>query len=573
MLTAILIACLVGCRTRGPVAYEMEQTVPMGQDGTEWLPKPTSWVADVQPASFMPKAPMRPPRVRDIHALTPWPMSLDEAIRIALENSPVIRSAGGQTLGTTFDPALFATDPNLGPAAALAAFDTQLKSSLTYRGGGNALSSGAFGVFSQPTNTAELGVARIFRNGTRARLGVLGGYDQDIAGGAFGAFGAEVRHPLQQGAGTEINMIAGPGGNRGIWITQLDSQKVDLDLEQAVRDLVRDVAISYWTLYFSYHDLNAKQAALEVARQTWHLEQTRVAEQASPPDVEAAARQQYYTADAAVQNAIGGSGPAGTGVYGAEAKLRTLLALPTADGSLIQPTARPLEAELHFDWDEALHLAHSRRVELRKQRIDIEKRKLELKVSQNLRRPKVDLVGQYRGPVSDPGNRDAMFSSALQTWNVGIEFSKVLGDRREDAAVRNSELRLSRDRALQAEQEQQLTTQLQSAFTELDRAYGVTQSLGSGLDAAKVRLQAELERHAVGDALITNVLDAQIRATQAETAMLRSLVDYNLAIINLHYVRGTMLETLGVGFLSQASEEQISFAKNHPSIFAENSRR
>ena len=121
---------------------------------------------------------------------------------------------------------------------------------------------------------------------------------------------------------------------------------------------------------------------------------------------------------------------------------------------------------------------------------------------------------------------------------------------------------MSRDRALQNEQQQQLTAQMRSAFTELDRSYGVTQSLAISRDAAKIRLQAEHERHAAGDALIENVLDAQIRATQAETSMLRSLVDYNLAIINLHYVRGTMLEMLGVGFLSHATEEQMSFAQN-----------
>jgi outer membrane protein TolC len=504
-------------------------------------------------------------------ALTPWPMSLDEAVRIALENSPVISGAGGHTLGTAFDPAIFATDPISGPAAALAAFDTQLKSGLTYRGGGNVLSSGSFGVFSQPMNAAELGLARVFRSGTRARVGILGGYDQDLAGGVFGAFGGELRHPLQRGAGEEFNLIAGPdGGRHGIWITQLDSDIADLELEQAVRDLVRDVATAYWTLYFSYYDLDAKQAALENARQTWQLEQTRLAEKASPPDVEALARQQFYTADAAVQNAIGGGG---TGVYSAEAKLRALLALPNADGRLIRPTAQPLEAKLLFDWDEALSLAHSRRVELRKQLIDIEKRDLELRVSRNLRRPKVDVVGQYRGPMSDPTNRGASYSPALQTWQVGIEFSKVLGDRREDAAVRNAELRLRRDIALKNELEQQLTAQLHSAFTELDRSYGVTQSLAISRDAAKIRLEAEHARHTAGDAIIENVLEAQIRATQAETSMLRSLVDYNLAIINLHYVRGTMLDMFGVGFLSHVTEDRVSFAQNHPSIFAETHRR
>ncbi len=553
--------------------FATDGSPPANYDSAVLPPNAVPEDAEIQAVSYQAPTENRPPRVRDMGALTSWPMSLDEAVNIALENSPIISGAGGQTLGTAFDPAIFATDPNLGPAAALAAFDTQLKSGLTYRGGGNVLSSGSFGVFSQPMNAAELGLARVFRSGTRARVGVLGGYDEDIAGGVFGAIGGELRHPLQRGAGAEFNLIAGPDGKRGIWITQLDSNKADLELEQAVRDFVRDVAITYWSLYFSYCDLEAKQTALENARQTWLLEQTRVAEQVSPPDVEALARQQYYTADAAVQNAIGGGGPGGSGVYGAEAKLRSLLALPTADGSLIRPTAQPLEAELLFDWDEALSLAHSRRVELRMQSIDIEKRDLELKVSRNLRRPKVDVVGQYRGPMSDPTNRDTAFSAALQTWQVGIEFSKVLGDRREDAAVRNAELRLSRDHALKNELQQQVTAQMHAAFTELDRSYGVTQSLAISRDAAKIRLRAEHERHVAGDAIIENVLEAQIRATQAETSMLRSLVDYNLAIINLHYVRGTLLEMFGVGFLSHATEDRVSFAQNHPSIFAETHRR
>ena len=574
VLAVILFACLGGCRAHSPMRFATDGSPTANYNDDLLMASAVPVDADVQAVSYVAPTASRPPSVRDMGALTPWPMSLDEAVRIALENSPVISGAGGHTLGTAFDPALFATDPNNGPAAALAAFDTQLKSSLTYRGGGNVLSSGSFGVFSQPMNAAELGLARVFRTGTRARVGVLGGYDQDLAGGVFGAFGGELRHPLQRGAGEEFNLIAGPdGGKHGIWITQLDSDIADLELEQAVRDLVRDVAIAYWTLYFSYCDLDAKQAALENARKTWQLEQTRVAESVSPPDVEALARQQYYTADAAVQNAIGGGGSGGTGVYSAEAKLRDLLALPNADGRLIRPTAQPLEAKLLFDWDEALSLAHSRRVELRKQSIDIEKRDLELRVSRNLRRPKVDVVGQYRGPMSDPTNRGTAFSPALQAWQVGIEFSKVLGDRREDAAVRNAELRLSRDIALKNELQQQLTAQMHSAFTELDRSYGVTQSLAISRDAAKIRLQAEHQRHAAGDAIIENVLEAQIRATQAETSMLRSLVDYNLAIINLHYVRGTMLDMFGVGFLSHATEDRVSFAQNHPSIFAETHRR
>ena len=100
----------------------------------------------------------------------------------------------------------------------------------------------------------------------------------------------------------------------------------------------------------------------------------------------------------------------------------------------------------------------------------------------------------------------------------------------------------------------------------------MTRTLANRRDATNTPPKSKQERHAAGDAIIENVLDAQIRATQAETSMLRSLVDYNLSIINLHYVRGTMLEMLGVGFLTHATEEQMAFAQNHPSIFAETHR-
>ncbi|WP_231615994.1 TolC family protein [Novipirellula artificiosorum] len=528
-----------------------------------------------------------PPIADDFDSLTHWYLTLDDVVKLALDNSTVIRDRGGRVLTfpsavrTTFDPAVLRSDPNLGIDASLSAFDTQFESGLVYNGGGNsvnsAFSSGQFGVFAQPETLAKLGVGRILRSGTKVSLGGVGGYDQTLAGGFYAAYGAEARHPLMRGAGTQFNQIAGPlakpGMYRGVLISQLDHHQAQVEVEQSVSELVRDVAIVYWELFFAYQNLNAKQTALENARQAWQREQQRVAQAVSPPDVEALARQQYYSAEAGVRNAICGTIPGQTGVYNVELRLRTLMALPTCSTQLIHPAGLPLEAPLRFDWQESDALAQTKRIELRKQLSAINKRTLELKAARNLQRPQVDLIGKYRRLADDPSTATdtALFSDALQGWQVGIEYSRAVVNRRENAAVRHAHLQLCREQAIAAEQRRHISAELRTAFIELDRAYGAMQSMAHSREAAQIRLQAQSQRHAAGDVHVEEVLEAQIRATKAETEYERSLVDYNLAFIKVHSARGTLLEVMGVGF-GEPTNDEFRFALNASSVFAQPNR-
>lgn len=522
-----------------------------------------------------------PPRVRDIDNQPRRPLSLDQAVQLALANSTVIRSLGGrvltmpETVRTTGDVAILRADPHRGSEAALSAFDTQFESGLTWNGGGRSVnsgfSSGQFGVFESPRTLAKIGVGRVLASGTQVTLGGIGGYDSELAGGLYAAYLGEIRHPLMRGSGREFNQIAGPlatpGVYRGILIAKIEQRKAQLELEQAVQQLIRDVSATYWELYFAYEQLQTKQTALENARQTWELEKQRVAAHAAPADHEAMARQQYYAAQAAVLNAIGGTGRHAKGVYDVELRLRLLLALDPSDGQLIVPDTAPLAAEFRFDWDETMLLAHTHRVELRRQQQIIEQRKLEIKAAKNLRKPQVDVVGAYRRLADDPAGQSELFTEALDGWRLGIEYRRAVGNRRENAAVRSAQLRLRRDYALLEEQRRRVSGEVRTAFTELDRAFGVMQALRASRDAAHIRLQAEAERHAAGDTHIERVLESQIQATQAETAYQRSLVDYNLAFLQVNHARGTLFQTMGIGFASP-SGDHYRFTQVEPSAFA-----
>ena len=481
------------------------------------------------------------------------------------------------SLRTTLDPAVLASDPNIGPEAALSAFDTHFETGLFWNGGGRSLgsafSSGALGVFSQPTTMAKVGLGRTLRTGTKVSVGGVGGYDWELAGGLYAAYGCELRPSAGARRRHRVQLYCRSlrktgrlprcvdrsdrckHGSFGVGTGRSRSgTRCGGDL---LGNCISPTGIltpngRRWSTLCSHG--NANRTALP-SRQA-DLTSRRSRDSNTTP------------ADAAVQNAISGTGRDPAGVYGAESKLRALLGLPATDGKLIRPEAHPLEAEFHFDWNEALQLAQTRRVELRKQLASLEKRELELKAARNLRRPQVDVVGQYRSLADDQDDQTTLFSEALHGWQVGIEVTQALGRRREHAAVRNAELRLSRERAQMTEQERAVAAELRLAFTELDRSFGVTQSLAVSRDAARIPLQAEAERHAAGDTHIERVLEAQTRATQAETSYQRSLVDYNLAFIELHFVRGTLLDMLGVGFFDGATSDEASFAHNVPSAFA-----
>lgn len=589
-----VIACLIvfanlnACQTRSVVRYPN-----YGRDANEEdrfvraIQEQTYPDSDVQPASHLENIAVAPPKVREIDSLARWPMSVDDAVQIALQNSSVIRGTGGKVLAmpdavrTALDPAIVQSDPNFGPDAALSAFDTRFETSMFWNGGGRSvgpgLSAGTFGLFSQPTTIATTGFGRKFETGTEVTIGGVGGYDSKLADGPYAAFGTTMRHPLLRGAGVEFNRIAGPnakpGNYRGVWIAQIESDKAHLELEQAVRDLVRDVSLTYWELAFAYRNLETKRVARDHALESWEREKLRVAEQVSPPDFEAIARQQFYSADASVQNAISGIDSSPTGVYDVEIRLRSLLGLPTTDGRLIEPTTRPLEAQFVFDWQESLESATTRRIEIRKQIASIQRRELELKAACNLTRPQVDFVGQYRRLADEPGEQDALFGQALQGWRIGVEVEHALGNRREQAGVKNAELELRRDQVLLDEQERQLASQLRIAFTKLDRAFGVTQSLAVSRDAADVRLRAETERHAAGQADIETLLQSQVRAVEAATSYQRSLIDYNTAIINVHFARGSLLDMLEIGFCENASPGEVLYSQLSRSIFASGDQR
>ena len=550
-----------------------------------------------------------------------WELSLEEAVRTALENGKVLRNLGGrfasfggprpqtgeppvslltapQATPTVYDPAIVETDPFRGVESALALFDAQLSSSLTWDrlnkpqnidlGVGSAVfprvligdtGNWRTGLTKRTATGATFGFANetIYdNNNSPIREQDPPGSDNVVVPSTWTTnYDFTFNQPLLQGAGATYNRIAGPDffdniygrpNFRGVLLARVNADISLADFEAGVRNLVSDTEQSYWELYFAYRNLEARKAGRDSALEAWrkvhalYVEQSRGGE----ADKEAQAREQYFFFRSEVEQAL-------TDVYRSENRLRFMMGISPSDGRLIRPSDEPTTARITFDWQQALVEALSRSAELRKQKWVIKQRELELIAAKNLILPRLDLVGRWRflgmgqelinqnynpyeaaadDPLQGSDAYSTLFSGQFQEWQAGAQFLMPLGFRRELATVRHHQLQLAKARAQLQDEELEVSHALVDAVRNVDTNFALAQTNFNRRVAAERQVEAVQAAYDANTVTLDQLLDAQRRRAEAESAYYRSLVDYNRSISQLHYRKGSLLEYNGV-FLAE----------------------
>jgi len=540
-----------------------------------------------------------------------WELSLEEAIRTALENGKVLRNLGGRfssfggprpqtgeppvslltapdATPTVYDPALVETDPFRGVESALALFDVQLSSSLTWERQNRPQNVGGPGtiIFQQhllgDTGNWTTGLQK--RTATGATFGVSNETLFDNNNSPIRQEGVPstwntnydftFNQPLLQGAGLTYNRIAGPDAFenlygrpnfRGVLLARVNADISLADFEIGVRNLVSDTEQAYWELYFAYRDLEARKIGRDSALEAWrrvhalYVEQSRGGE----ADKEAQAREQYFFFRSEVEQSL-------NSVYSAENRLRYMMGISSSDGRLIRPADEPTTARVAFDWQQSLVEALSRSAELRRQKWRIKQRELELTAAKNLVLPRLDLVGRWRflgmghdllgannsygadglDPLEGTNAYATLLQGEFQEWQAGAQFLMPLGFRRELATVRHHQLQLAKTRAQLQDEELEVSHALVEAIRNIDTNFALAQTNFNRRVAAERQVEAVQAAYDAGTTTFDQLLQAQRLRAQAESAYFRSLVDYNRSIAQFHFRKGSLLEYNGV-FLSE----------------------
>ena len=525
-----------------------------------------------------------PHALEDPSQLPAMDLTLEQAIGLAVQQSPVLRSIGGTVVSapagtqTIFNPALVAASPQQGTEAALAAFDAQYTQSLTF--GSTDLPSNRipFQLPGSPLVSAQVSqnrnanfvgeLSKQTATGARFALRHTVSYlrTQDASrtqllfpSSFSGWVEAEWRQPLLQGSGVLYNRIAGPvpngnvfrtpGQYNGVLIARINEDVALADFENGLIQLVADVEQTYWNLATAYRVLDATVKGREAAQQTFQFQEVRLEVGSGRSDEEAQARSQFYQFQAQVESALGGE----VGLYATEQSLRYLIGLPATDGRLIRPVTRPTDVRVVFDWQSALAQAIDRRVEVRKQKFNLKRRELELVAARLNYRPRLDFLAQYRwnglgndliGHDNDPALDNfygTITGGRYQQGLAGVELTFPVGFRMAGVALAEAKLNLRRERALLAETELRISHDLSAAARQVDLTYQLVETNFNRYQADQNQVEVLRRRYRDGNDNINFLLQAQRQVVNSETEFYRSVFNYNLAIRDLHQQKGSLL--------------------------------
>jgi hypothetical protein len=577
----IVAGCLAGCKpTERFRAWRDTADVSYFQNFVTQIEFP-----DVQ-SSIEPtvaQSPL-PLSIQNPSELPTFDLTLQEAIRTALQSSDVLRNLGGSVVvapqgqATQIDPALTELNPLGGTQAALAAFDAQVTSQLFWRKNDSPInlplpsSDDFFNRFRRPYNEQTTGnyvnqVTKRTATGAQYALRANVLYDNNNNLGRrfqtdfVGWLEAEYRQPLMQGAGTTYNRIAGPnsgiGQYNGVLIARINTDISLADFENGVLTLINDVEGAYWELYFAYRALDAQVAGRESALRSWQRTNAfkTVGKTGGEMAPEAQSRSNFYVFESQVNEALSGT----QGLYSAEQRLRYVMGLAATDGRLIKPIDEPIQAEVSFDWDSSLGDALTRRVEIRRQEWTIKRRELELIAARLNRRPRLDVLTQYRwrglGDHLIGRNSNNEYESLSQSiaegnfqeWQAGFDWSYNVGLRQASTAVRHAQLNLAREMTLLKEQQLRISHDLSNASRQISRSYLLMQNNYNRVEADKQQVEALQLRLDVGldtgirGSGILDLLIAQQQLARSRSDFFRTLVDYNLALRDFHREKGSLL--------------------------------
>jgi outer membrane protein TolC len=514
------------------------------------------------PASLPPAPiPKVPPPVTVADAKDPrepWELSLNEAVRITLENAKAIRvytGLGASNSGRTIYDAAIA---NTAIDQQQARFDPALTASKTrsraetagLQQGAFASSGFAVGGSAVDVDSSTVGVNKLNALGGRSGLNFVKDHSaQNRSGGSLNpedrrALEVNYTQPLLQGGGFQFNQAP-------IVLARIDTERSYFQFKDATQELVRGTIEAYWNLVLARLELWAVEIQNGVAEEAFNKAEAglKVGRENKGVVAQAQVTLQQFKAGLIAARAT---------LLDREAALRNVLGLPTSDHRVIVPVSAPANVRYKADWENLLRFAEQQRPDIIELKLILEADQQRKIQAENFALPQVDATASYRwnglsGRLPVTGNRISSDPGQFTDWTVGINFAVPLGLREGRARVREQDLIILRDKANLEQGLHATGHELAVTTRALENSFEQYLAYSRARVAAfeNLILQEAAFREGINQVIFLNVLQALNDWGSVINSQARALVDYNILLANLERQTGTILETHGLVFVEE----------------------
>ncbi|MCF7973666.1 MAG: TolC family protein [Phycisphaerae bacterium] len=469
-------------------------------------------------------------------------LSLDEAIRAVLTNSPEVRVI-------SYDPAL--AEEEIRKQAA--AFDPTAFGEAQYDKTDRMKSS-----------NSEIGQADVYRfeSGVRRRTtwgtewsasyAITNSWD-DLST-RFPPYTARryepvmvfrLKQPLLRDAWQRVNMA-------NVDISRLQHRIALLSFQQKAEDMVTEAIAAYWQLAQARQDRSTFKELLDAAQQTLDKVQRRSEIDATEVQI----RQAIVSVSARKAFLV----QAEKQVQDAQDTLVRLMGDPAVDlidHTEIIPTSRPSETLKTLNVQDMIAVALQHNPVMHQVRMRVDIADINIDVAGNQKMPRLDLVASASTQSIDR-HRD-IANDILQEYNynsygIGLTMEIPLGNRARIAELRSRKYERLKAVAVVQNVADQVAVQTKERMRRIESSFAQIKVQEQATEAATSQLLALEESENIRERLTPEYLQVKLQAQEAlataHRARVSAVVEYNVALAQLAQTTGRVLELHRVGALA-----------------------
>lgn len=396
---------------------------------------------------------------------------------------------------------------------------------------------------------------------------------------------------------------------RQIKIQKKRLQQSDADFRRNIIEVITQVQLGYWDLVFALRDQQNRVANLNLAQENLRLIEARIEAGAAAPLARAEVATELATRETDVINAT-------QQVAIAENNLKTLLLRePTAPewSKIFVPTDSPVFSFEPIALDDAVKDAVDNRPELRRLRLQNEINDIDISYFKNQVKPRLDLnsafslgglafgdqplaggtstfplivgdpntnvnvfllnaINQNRirlNALSDPNNPlppitpppitvantpaffsggsiqaiQNLFRSDAPNYSVGVTFSFPVGNQTAKANLVGARISQEQNDAQMRLQEQTIIAEVRNAVQAVETSRQRVLSARSAVENAQIQLDGERKLYEVGRSTQFLLFQRENTLTNARNSLIRAETDYNKALADLQRATSTTFLT------------------------------